>query len=41
MLENKRSRVLDSDDEELSLGNDYDQWQKAKKHFSEVINKLL
>ena len=30
----KRQRLLDSDDEELQLGNEYDDWNKAKRDFS-------
>ena len=41
MLENKKSRFLDSEDEELSLGNDYDQWLKSKKEFAKIIHELM
>ena len=36
----KRQRLLDSDDEELTLGNEYDDWNNAKKEFSALIQNL-
>ena len=31
---------MDSDDEELALQNDYDEWNKAKKEFSSIMDSL-
>jgi hypothetical protein len=31
---------LDSDDEELQLGNEYDDWNKSKKDFSQLLQNL-
>lgn len=38
---NKRQRLLDSDDEELTLGNEYDLWNAAKKDFSMIISQAI
>jgi hypothetical protein len=37
---NKRQRLLDSDDEELQLGNEYDEWNKSKKEFSTLMQNF-
>ena len=33
----KRQRLLDSDDEELEMNNRYDEWNKARKEFGQMI----
>lgn len=33
----KRQRLLDSDDEELALENRYDDWNKARKEFGQLM----
>jgi len=36
----KKQRLLDSDDEELQMGNDYDMWNKSKKEFADLIVRM-
>ncbi|CDW84330.1 UNKNOWN [Stylonychia lemnae] len=36
----KRQRLLDSDDEELQLGNEYDEWNKSRKEFCNIIQNI-
>jgi len=33
----KRQRLLESDDEELLMQNEYDEWNRARKHFNEFL----
>ena len=37
----KRQRLLDSDDEELSLGTDADLWLKQKTDLMDQVKQLL
>ena len=39
-LINKRTRLLDSDDEDLPMRNKFDEWNKAKKDFGVMIQNL-
>jgi hypothetical protein len=37
---NKRLRLLDSDDEELTLQNEYDGWNRARKEFGNLMSAV-
>jgi hypothetical protein len=37
----KRTRLFDSDDEELNLENKYDEWNKAKKELATTMQTLM
>jgi len=32
--------LLDSDDEEISLANEYDEWNNSKKEFASMMQNL-
>ena len=38
---NKRQRLLDSDEEDISLKNNYDKWLEQKHTFSALISNLF